>query len=127
MTTKIIIIILFLILVSVNKIYGFKCGTGQLKVKYKVLNIAKTKDKRRLDKEFTPIQIGVDYTSFIKPNSMSNDNFNKAKYLIGETIKEFQKFLKIQHEDIDLSGKLHEINSLRFKKNKNIFLNNINN
>ena len=80
MTTKIIIIILFLILVSVNKIYGFKCGTDQLKLKYKVLNITKTGDKRRLDKEFTPIQIGIDYTSFIKPNSMSNANFNKAKY-----------------------------------------------
>ena len=102
-------IILFLIFVSQNIIYGFKCGTDQLKLKYKVLNITKTGDKRRLDKEFTPIQIGIDYTSFIKPNSMSNANFNKAKYLLNETIKEFQKFLKIQHEDIDLSGKLNEI------------------
>ena len=109
MITKTIILILFLILVSVNIIYGFKCGTDQLKLKYKVLNITKTNDKRRLGKEFTPIKIGVDYTSFVKPNSMSNASFNKAKYLIGETIKEFQTFLKIQHEDIDLSGKLNEI------------------
>ena len=94
---------------SLNEIYCFKCGTNNLKLKHLILNSTKTDNKRRLDKSFTPIKIGVDYTSFTKPSSMSTNNYNKIKGYIEDTIKEFQKFLKVQHEDYDISNQLSEL------------------
>ena len=53
---------------------------------------------------YTPIKIGMDYTSFQKPSSMTASNFNTIKSIIDETTQEFAKFLKVQHTNIDLSG-----------------------
>ena len=94
---------------SLNEIYSFKCGTDNLKLKHLILNSTKTDDKRRLAKSYTPIKIGVDYTPFTKPTSMSTSTYNKVKSYIDDTIKEFQKFLKVQHEDFDLSNQLSEL------------------
>ena len=106
MKTKTFAFILFLISpIIINEMYCFKCGTDKLKLKIKKINSNEIGNKRRLVKEFTPIKIGVDYTSFRKPSSLSSKNFENIKYLIEDTIKEFQRFLKVQHEDIDLTGK----------------------
>ena len=104
MKTKMFVFILLLISIIINEIHCFKCGTDNLKLKFKKINTTEIGNKRRLAKEFTPIKIGVDYSSFIKPSSLSSKNFENIKYLIEETIKEFQRFLKVQHEDIDLTG-----------------------
>ena len=100
---------LFLISFVINDINCFKCGADKLKLKYKELNSTEIGDKRRLDKEFTPIKIGVDYSSFTKPSSLSQRDYDNLKYLIEDTVKEFQKFLKVQHEDIDLTGEKETI------------------
>ena len=104
----IIFIIIFLILISINEIKTFKCGADKLKIKPKELKLNKTYykkiSKEVKDTSYTPIKIGMDYTSFSKPSSMSNDTFNKVKNLISETVEEFQKFIQIQHVNIDLNG-----------------------
>ena len=40
---------------------------------------------------------------------MSDANYNKLKSLIDETTKEFPKFLKVQHTDIDITGQIENI------------------
>ena len=99
---------ILLILSSINEILNFKCGADQLKLKPKEI----TFDKKTSDKIFkkvtaasyTPIKIGMDYSSFTRPSSMSTTDFNTIRSVIEETLTEFQKFLKIQHVDIDLTG-----------------------
>ena len=103
MKTKTYVFILLLISIIINEIHCFKCGTDKLKLKFKKINTTEIGNKRRLVKEFTPIKIGVDYNSFIRPSSLSMTNFENIKYIIEDTIKEFQRFLKVQHEDIDIT------------------------
>jgi hypothetical protein len=93
------IIILFSFLI--NGINSSKCGSDKLKLNLGVINVPND-SKRNLATEYTAIKIIVDYTSFKKPDSMSNDAYNKVKELIDETTKEFSKFLKIQHQDVIL-------------------------
>ena len=98
---------ILLILSSINEIFNFKCGANQLKLKPKELKLnKKTSDKifkKVTDTPYTPIKIGMDYSSFTRPWSITTTDFNTIKSVIEETLTEFQKFIQIQHEDIDLS------------------------
>ena len=99
---------ILLILSSINEIFNYKCGAAELKLEPKEIKFDKeTSDK--LSKKvtaasYTPIKIGMDYSSFKKPSSMTDTDFNNIKNIIEETLKEFQKFLKVQHVSIDLTG-----------------------
>ena len=95
-------------IISINEIQNFRCGAGKIKLNPLHLNSTEN-NKRRLAKEYTPIKIGVDYSSFTKPSSMNNDTFNQIKNSIEETTKEFPKFLRVQHTDYDLSGQEESI------------------
>ena len=95
-------------IISINEIQNFRCGAGKIKLNPLHLNSTEN-NKRRLAKEYTPIKIGVDYSSFTKPSSMTDDTFNQIKNSIEETIKEFPKFLRVQHTDYDLSGQEESI------------------
>ena len=98
---------IILILSSINEIFNFKCGANQLKLKPKEIKLnKKTSDKifkKVRDASYTPIKIGMDYSSFTRPWSMTTTDFNTIKSIIEETLTEFQKFIYIQHIDIDLS------------------------
>ena len=100
---------LFSSLISLFSINAFKCGADKLKLNKMHINSTEEEEKRRLAVEYSDIKIGVDYNSFAKPNSMSDENYNKLKSLIEETTKEFSKFLKVQHTDIDITGQLENI------------------
>ena len=100
---------LFLSLISLYQIYGFKCGADQLNLNKIHINSTEEVERRRLAVEYSDIKIGVDYNSFGKPDSMSDDNYNNLKSLIDETTKEFPKFLKVQHTDIDITGQIENI------------------
>ena len=99
----------FLIIISNSKINNFICKADRLKITPLHLNYTENENKRRLAIDYTPIKIGVDYSSFSQPSSMSAENFEKLKSLIESTTSEFQKFLKVQHTDYDLSGKEESI------------------
>ena len=101
-TKRILISLLFFL--TINEINTFKCGADKLKIKPKHLNSTKEIEKRRLDQEYTPIKIGIDFTPFEKPSSLSNQDYQKVKNLITETMDEFKKFLYIEHEDINLDS-----------------------
>ena len=112
-----LILIFLLFFLTINEINTFKCGADKLKIKPKHLNSTKEIEKRRLDQEYTPIKIGIDFTPFEKPSSLSNQDFQKVKNLITETMDEFKKFLYIEHEDINLdSNDIQDINLLKFTK-----------
>ena len=96
--------IILLISMSIKEIKSIRCGADKLKIKPGILNITKINSKRKLDIEYTPIKIKVDFSSFEKPNSMSEQNYKFIKDLIEDTVKEFYKFLKVQHNNIDLKG-----------------------
>ena len=101
-------ITIVLILMLINDIKTYKCGAGQLKINPKILKFNKTYyhkiSNQVKDTGYTPIRIGMDYTSFSKPSSMSEEIFNNVKNLITETIQEFQKFLQVQHVDLQLNS-----------------------
>ena len=103
--------ILVLIIFSKIKATTYRCGTDDLKLK--PYNIEPTKEekerRRRLSSSYQPISINVDYTSFLRPSVITSQIYNRIKNIIGETLKEFKKFLLIQHVSIDLSKYLNEI------------------
>lgn len=96
-------IIMILIVVVIKEMNCFKCGVNKLDIKPGLVNIDEEQSKRRLLNGFTNIKIQLDYSSFIMPNNMDSDTFSKIKLLINETVDEIQKFLKVQHVNVDLS------------------------
>ena len=94
---------IFLIIFSVKDIACFKCGADDLKLN--PFNIESTEEEKRrdLDSSYQPIKIGVDFTTFKRPSSMSTQSFEKVKDILSDTLNEFKKFLYVQHKDIDLS------------------------
>ena len=100
-------IAIFLFLSSIHEILNFECGADNLKLKPINLDFNKEINHKTSEKltaqAYTPIKIGMDYTSLKKPSSMSESTFNIIKNEIDETAKAFGKFVKIQHTDIDLS------------------------
>ena len=94
----------YITLISINLATAFKCGTDELKIEPIPISVPKEVQKRRAANEFTPIKIKADYTSFTRTGSMTSETLEKAKQLIDATISEFNKLLKIQHENIDLKG-----------------------
>ena len=98
------------IIVSSNKNLNiYRCASNKLKIEPLQLNFTENEGKRRLAKEYSTIKFKIDYSSFSKPSSMSDDTYNKIKNSIEDAVSEFQKFLKVQHTDIDLIGKEESI------------------
>ena len=92
-----------LIAVLIQEINCFKCSANKLNIKPGMVNITEEESKRRLSNEYTNIKIKLDYSSCTKPSQMDNKIFSEIKSLIQETVDEIQKFLKVQHVNIDLS------------------------
>ena len=109
MKTKLVLVSLLLILISINIVKSFKCGTDQLKLKPKHIESTEEEERRRLDSGYQPIKIAADYSSLQRPSSMTLNIFEKIRDLIEETFDEFKKFLMIQHVSIDLSRYLNMI------------------
>lgn len=98
-TSKILFpFLLLLIVISINISTSFKCGADELDIKPIEIE---TKQKLRKQKAtgYTPIKIKADYSSF-----SSSDT--KIKELVESTIKEFSKFLNVQHENDVYLGEL---------------------
>ena len=99
-----------LIFINIGVIISWKCGTDQLKLKPKPINlkkpnITKVSISPATDSEgYSPIIIGYDFSTFKKPNSMSQSTFENVKSLLKDTRVEFSKFLKVRHKSFDLSG-----------------------
>ena len=92
-------ITILLFLISTNEIKTFRCGADELKIKPKELIFNKTYSQKISnevkDTGYTPIKIGMDYTGFSKPSSMSDITFNEIKNIISNTLSEFQKFFLV--------------------------------
>ena len=99
----------FLILLLVNEINNFKCGADKIKINPINLNSTDIYAKRDTASGYQPIKLYADFTSFKQPSTMTEATFKKIKSLINETFDEFAKFIKIIHEDIDLSGQYNNI------------------
>ena len=99
--TKINFITVLLVLLSISEINTtYRCGADKLKIKPFHINSTEENEKRRLASGYTPIKIGVDFSSFKKPSSLTNKEYNNIRNLISETMEEFKKFLSVQHLDI---------------------------
>ena len=104
--TKFIFITFLLFFLSISEINtSFSCGADKLKIKPFNLDSPEDYEKRRLASGYTPIKIGVDFSSFTKPSSLSDYEFQNIRNLISETMNEFPKFLSIQHTDITIDDK----------------------
>lgn len=105
----IISIVPFLIMFLMKEAFNFRCGADRINLNPLHLNSSEQTEKRRLAQEYTNIKIGVDYSSFSKPSSLNDEQINIIKNSIEGAIKEFPKFLKVQHIDYDLTGKEESI------------------
>ena len=108
---KINLILFLFISFFIFPINSFKCGTDKIKVKPIHFNRTENYEKRRLVSQYHPIDIGIDFSSFIKPSNMDSTEYEKAKSIITETANEFKRFLQVQHIDIEITEE--EINSVK--------------
>ena len=100
-------IMIYLIIALIKEIVDLKCGADQLSIKVGEIGSIEIGNKNQQVEyeDFSPLKIYVDYTPFEKPSSMSEDTFTHVKKLIDETVQEFEKFLGIHHQDINLKGR----------------------
>ncbi len=113
------LILYFLLILSIISfinsklnIPNFQCGVNNIKIEQEQVDINKINNHVNLlqfreesDKDipYTPIKIGFDFSSFKKPDNMTDDIYDKLKNFIIDTGKEYQKFLKVQHSDFDFA------------------------
>ena len=103
-----------LIFINAGIILNHKCGAAQLKLNPKSHNFT-SKIKRNLigskvkSKAYTPIKIGYDFSTLIKPNTMSESSFTNIKSILKETREEFSKILQVVHKDFNISHLKNEI------------------
>ena len=110
MEKKFYLITVYFLLFSKIKSQFYRCGADEMKLKpFEINPTGEEPEKRRLDDQYTSIKIKVDYTPFKRPSGMSSTTFDKVKSIIEETLKEFQKFLLIKHESINLAKYLDNI------------------
>ena len=103
-------LILAIIFIIIKEAYNHQCGTDKLNIRPKPLKI-KPGIKNNLVKSnsYSPISIGYDFSSFIKPDSMKESTFSELKSIFKETRVEFSKLLQVIHQEIDLTGRKYEI------------------
>ena len=93
-------ILAFIVILSNNYIFGFRCGKDKLKIKPK--KIKSSNVKRKLSTSYTPISIKVDYTYLDSQNIVSADNMLKLKSVISETINALSSLLEVKHQDVEI-------------------------
>ena len=91
----------------------FNCGANLIKTKPLELSpepeLNKMSSAKATASEYQPIKIGFDFSSFIKPSSMSDSVYSQIKNIIKDTAKEFKKFLQVVHKDYSLGNKTSSI------------------
>ena len=103
-------LILTIIFIRIKQVHNHQCGADNLNLRPKPLKI-KSAIKNNLVKSnsYSPISIGYDFSSFIKPDSMKESTFSELKLILKETRVEFSKLLQVIHQEIDLAGRKYEI------------------
>ena len=101
-------LIFALFLFSFSEINCLKCGADKLILNPYHIGPSESDERRRLDAIYSPIKIGVDYSSFTS-SSLSDSTLNEIKSILEETLNEFSKFLQVQHTDIDLTDQQESI------------------
>ena len=100
-----LIVVILIIFLNIKGTYHEKCGADKLNIKSMQLDL-KPENKKNLASpaSYTPIKIGFDFTTFIKPSDMSSSTFSKIKAILKETRKEFSKILQVIHENFNLTN-----------------------
>ena len=97
-------IMLFLLLFLFNSIFSWKCGADQLKIKPGIIQPSIEEKRRRLYSNYNPIKIFADYSNLKTTNLVDSNTLEKIINLIEDTCKEFSKFIKVEHVNVQLSG-----------------------
>ena len=94
----------FLLLFLFNSIFCWKCGADQLKIKPGIIHPSMEEKRRRLNSNYNPIKIFADYSNLKTTNLVDSNTLEKIISLIEDTCKEFSKFIKVEHVNVQLSG-----------------------
>ena len=97
-------IFLFLFLNSFYIAKSWKCGADKIKIKPGPLKLPVQDKRRRLINSYTPIKIFADYSNLRATGSINSQTLEQIKNLIDETCQEFQRFIKVEHNTINLDG-----------------------
>lgn len=101
---------ILLIFFNISLIICRLCGVDQFNIEPYPLDIKaqvsslESSSSTTNSKTYGPIKIGLDFTSFEKPLLMTSEVYSNIKSLLKETAKEFKKFLKIIHQNYDISS-----------------------
>ena len=101
---------ILLIFFNISLIICRLCGVDQFNIEPYPLDIKtqvsslESSSSTTNSKTYGPIKIGFDFTSFEKPLLMTSEVYSNIKSLLKETAKEFKKFLKIIHQNYDISS-----------------------
>ena len=87
--------ILYLFLIIIQIIACWKCGSDQLKIKPKGIDLAKYSNKRKLPSSYSAIRIMADYSNLRATSGISDSTIEQVKQLIDETCNEFSKILEV--------------------------------
>ena len=99
------LLVIMLIFLNIEGAHCGICGADKLKIKSKQLDL-KPENKKNLASlaSYTPIKIGFDFSTFIKPSEMSSSTFSKIKESLKAARKEFSKILQVIHENYYLTN-----------------------
>ena len=88
---------IFLILVSINQISSYKCGFyDEVKNEPGPIHMERNMTKRKTaDLSFHRLRIKADFSSFIQMDDVDDDDYEKCKEFIVETLNLFGEFLRI--------------------------------
>ena len=106
-------ILFILLIINFSSFFCLKCGADLLYQKFKQkYNITPSRIKRRrLNVEYTPIQIKVDYT-IMDSISANKDIINTFKSIIDEVANYFNKIILVQHESTDYETLKNSLNNI---------------
>ena len=98
-------LILALIFTYIKEINSHKCGADKINITPKPLTKISKKERNLAKSDtYTPISIGYDFSTFIKPDIIKESAFSELKSILKETREEFSKLLQIIHQEIDLTA-----------------------
>ena len=92
---KLIYILALLNSLLIIDVFGFKCGTNELN-HIKPHKVSVPEAKRKLDTDYKPIKIKMDYT-YLESQKRSSELTERIKKVLDKTVSDFESLLSVQH------------------------------
>ena len=100
---KYIKVFLFLLFVSFNSIITFRCGADSIKKKLHKVKVDKSKEKRGLSTDYTPMKFFVDYTYINNQMSSKPTQLEYITSLLDKVINYLSALFSVNHNSVTIN------------------------